>query len=351
MKRGLKKISYISISVAVAVIFIYSALPYYCITSLKFPGWNIYWDYGTVQRNMGITFIGLSGFGALSTLKKKNTVEDVVINIGLPLAVLLFLKVFQYHIFIACAILGFAILCTVFKVIDYAYSDACSRNTGRKRRGMYYIIRRRMTYILLFALTPMALYVGYRESSDVQYRVDHKSIIAENEIAEDRNITFNLVSESAWDSLTVESRFSQLENYIAYLCQELNVGGVTIYTVKELTDGTLAYYTHEENAIYLNVVHLSKCSMREALHICAHEMHHKYANELIEILDILEESEISTELEYWDEILALKEAKENYYTDSLTMEGYTSNLLEVRAEQFAHEQIEKLEELNYFSKE
>lgn len=91
-KRKITLGGYFLLSIGVSVLIIHTALPYYCLTSIAFPGWNIYWFYADVQKRMFILFPMMSFLGALSTIKKR----------------VKFLKVLQYHAVLAIGTMLFA---------------------------------------------------------------------------------------------------------------------------------------------------------------------------------------------------------------------------------------------------
>lgn len=154
-KRILAKSSYILVSVGIAFIIVFTALPYYCLTSIAFPGWNIYWGYNEVQRNMMILFPVLSFIGAVTTIKKKNYIEDIFLNVAFPLIILLILKVMQYHFFITIVAIIITGVFAISKAIDFMCSEQYPTGKFKRLRMIYFICRKRMIYLLLFTMEPM----------------------------------------------------------------------------------------------------------------------------------------------------------------------------------------------------
>ena len=107
-KRKITLGGYFLLSIGVSALIIHTALPYYCLTSIAFLGWNIYWSYAYVQKRMFILFPMMSFLGALSTIKKRVNFEDVFLNVSAPVILLLFLKVLQYHAVLAIGTMLFA---------------------------------------------------------------------------------------------------------------------------------------------------------------------------------------------------------------------------------------------------
>lgn len=340
-KRTMTKGSYIVCSVGLAVVIIFTALPYYCMTSITFPGWNIYWSYAEVQKKMYVLFAGLALLGAVTTLKKRNSFQDVFINVAAPLNVLLVLKTLQYHPLITCGVLAAAAVFTLFKVGAckgiWRY-DWCFK----KIRLIYYVCRRQSVYFLLFAFAPLAVWVNYQEyaRADEVLTCFKAEMEDETEIGETKDLS--LVNDEEWEQLTAEERFGEVKKIVSYETDKLGVGSVDLFAVKELTDGRSAYYSHQDRSISVNIIYLNECSLEEAVHIAAHETYHRYQNVLLDSLTTLEEAGIDVEsMAYYEDAIELRKACKNYYLDSLSFDSYSSNLMEVQAEIYAKEEIKE----------
>lgn len=345
-KKILSKSSYLLLSVATALLLIFTALPYYCLTSIAFPGWNIYWGYEEIQRNMMVLFPTLSFVGAVTTLKKKNSVEDLFLNISAPLVVLIFLKVLQYHFVYSINALVIACVFAIYKVIDFVYSEYFPENVLKRIRMIYYICRKRIIYFLLFSLAPMAVYVNYQENTEGG-RIFFEATAEEND--KNANLeTPDLVSAKQWDMLVVENRLQKMKEFADYECNKLGINPVEVFGIKQITDGTLAFYSHQEESVYFNIIYLNECSLEEALHVTSHEIYHRYEHAIIDTLIALEEAGIPyEELEYYEEAKELKSASDNYYLDSLSYSSYSQNILEIKAEEFAKNEVKFLREAGY----
>lgn len=339
-KRTIKRGSYIVSSVGLAVLIIFTALPYYCLTSIAFPGWNIYWSYGEVQKKMFFLFPGLALLGAVTTLKKRNSFQDVLINVAAPLNILLILKTLQYYPVITFGVLIAAVAFTVCKVKTsrgiWRY-DWCFK----KIRMIYYVCRKQIVYFLLFVFAPLAVWTGYQEYMEADEVLTYfKTEKEEMKIGEAAEL--HLVTEEEWEKLTSEERFEEVKKIIAYETEKLGVGSVDLFAVKELTDGIAAYYSHENRSISVNIIYLSKCSLEEAAHTAVHEAYHRYQNLLLDSLEAIEEAGIDVEsMAYYEEAVELKKACGNYYLDSLSFDSYSANLMEVQAEIYADEELKE----------
>lgn len=350
VKKTFTKTTYVALSVGIASLIIFTALPYYLLSSISYPGWNIFWGYEYVQQKMLWLFPGLAFAGAITTLKKRNTVEDVFFNIAFPLIILLVLKVVQYHPALTIGAVSGAVIFSIMSINDIR-TDERTKEMGRfkKMRLGYYAARKCIVYILLFALAPMAVWVGFHEDRDSDSYLTYYSLWAESddEIDEEEN-QLDIVSAKAWDNLSVESRFSEVSKLTTYFMQDLGVGGVNIYAVKELTDGTLAYYSDDEQTISFNVIYLAECSLEEAIHVTAHECYHHYEREIIRSVETLQEAGFDCEnMDVFEEAVALKKADDYYYLDSLSYDTYSENLLEKGSEEYAEKMVGKLREQGY----
>lgn len=348
-KRTMKRGSYVVSSVGLAVLIIFTALPYYCLTSIALPGWNIYWSYGEVQEKMFFLFPGLAFLGAVTTLKKRNSFQDVLINVAAPLNVLLILKALQYYPVITFEVLIAATAFTVYKVKTsrgiWRY-DWCFK----KIRLIYYVCRKQLVYFLLFVFAPLAVWIGYQEyarSDEVltQFQAEKE------EMKMEETSELHLVTEEEWETLTAEERFGEVKKIVAYETDKLGVGSVDLFAVKELIDGRAAYYSHEDHAISVNIIYLNQCSLEEAAHVAAHEAYHGYQNRILDSLKALEEAGIDVEsLAYYEEAIELKKAFGNYYLDSLSFDSYSANLMEVQAEIYADEELKEFRDTGVISK-
>ena len=345
-KRKITLGGYFLLSIGVSVLIIHTALPYYCLTSIAFPGWNIYWSYADVQKRMFILFPMMSFLGALSTIKKRVNFEDVFLNVSAPVIWLLFLKVLQYHAVLAIGTMLFAGIIFGYVWSRFSFRNKKVLNRSKKVRLIYYGCRRRIIYVLLVTFTPMVIWVNYQESEQSEkYLVAFKSLQSER-ASEQQNIELNIANEEQWKQLNAEERFLEMTKLVDYECNKLHVGSIDVFAIKEITDGRLGYYDSNAEAVYINVAYLNNsCSLPEAVHIIAHECYHRYTDKVIESLTYLEEAGMNYEaLEYYHDAVVLKEAASTYYLDSLEYDTYNENELERQAEQYADTEVELLKE-------
>lgn len=349
-KRIITKGSYILLSVSIAALIICTALPYYLLTSISFPGFSIFWSYEHVQRRMLWLFPVLALFGAITTLKKKVTFEDLFINCIQGLTILLGLKAAQYYMPVVTITIA-ALLVFVSLIIKSVWHNSLYKNTNtfKKIRISYYKSRRVAAYLLLLVFTPLGIMVGFKENGR-QSRLNllYYSLYAEETDSTDiDSLQLNIVTTETWENLSTESRFNELEKAASYFLTERGVNnGTNLYAVKELTDGTLAYYNDRENSISFNVSYLSECTLEEALEVTAHECYHKYEHELIRSIQTLEELGFNCcSMPFYIEAVELEKADNSYGLDSLTWEGYSTNKLETDANKYAAMMLDHLKTL------
>ena len=88
--------------------------------------------------------------------------------------------------------------------------------------------------------------------------------------------------------------------------------------------------------------------MEKIVHIAAHECYHRQEYKVIEGIELLQEAGIDCEnIECFAEAVALKQARDNYYMDSLSYESYSENLLEERSEEYADKMVKDLKAKGY----
>lgn len=349
-KRVITKWSYLGLSVGIATLIIFTALPYYLLTSISFPGWNIYWSYEYVQQRMLRLFPGMALLGAVTTLrKKKYTLEDIFLNVAAPLIVLLTLKVAQYHLMFVVVLLSITAVAVITKCTMIWLDDRFEKMKVWKKIRICYYRSRRFLYILLIVLAPMAVFTAFHESRDrSEYLTLFSSSVEVDAEEEQADLVWNIVDEEAWDDLTTEARFNEIQKLTGYFLQDLGVPGVNIYAVKELTDETLAYYNEADESIRVNAIYLSKCSLRDAAFLLAHECEHRQQYQIIKGVEMLKEAGINyEEFKCFSEAVDLYKAFTNYGADSLSYDTYSKNLLEIRSNEYADEMVKRLQEYGY----
>lgn len=338
----MKKSTYALLSIGVAMLLIVTAPPYYLTSSVCFPGWNVYWDYATAQKNMTIAFAVVSTLGVLTTLQKRVSLEDVLLNVMAPFVVLMVIKIFQFQILFVLTAVGFAVTMSVVKVIRFVHSKKYPKGSWKGVRLAYYVIRKRLICSLFFLLLPMSVFVNFYEDSERE-RIIHSASIEEGTV-NDYEEELTLPSETEWEAMTVDERFDTLAYFTRYENGQLGLESKTeVYSIKELTDGRLAYYSSDDDAFYYNVFFLNDTSLEEALHVACHESHYRYAQVIIDSMLLLDESEIEYgTIACFEEAIKYKDAARDYYFDSLEYDSYKSNYIEEQAELYAKEEMKRL---------
>ena len=345
-KKYLGNRSYFIWSVVLASVFIFSALPYYTITTTAFL--SIYWNYGETQLRMYVIFIVMSSLGAISTFHKRKSFIDVLINLIHPLNVLLSFKIartFTALFFVYELIL----LILIFKK-SYTFSSHNLRMpSGRDRLKLtYYDFRKRSAVSLILILAPLAV-IALKVESISNSSIRNSILLSREAAGEANNETESLipVDKKEWDAYSVEERFEKVCSDTRYFLRKLGIQDsvdLTISAVDELTDGLYGYYDANTNTISFNVFLLSSADYETVLKTAAHEAFHVHDYMLVQDLDKMEECDINSELSYFGEAKEIKKAVEKYTVDqSLDYESYYENLLEKRAREYSEKIIEELQ--------
>lgn len=337
----MKKSLYTILSIYFAVLIIWTALPYYLLTPIIIKKENIYLPYGFVQALMLMLFPGLALLGVLTTLKKKNTFEDVLLNCSQGMLVMLALKAAQYFLWLC---VGSFVLAAVLCIFRCRKACEAARNAklrrSKKRRLCYYTVRRVGAFTLLLTLTPLAVWSNCRESSEK--KEEYLTVYSRDEIR-GRPGMWELVSAEEWEKMDTEERFTEISDVVWWTLDGLGVETTKVRCVKEMQDSVLAYYTDSKNTISFNAVRLAHCDQETAISVAAHECYHAYEHKIIRSLDILERQGVECKnMEFFAYAYELRDASETYELDSQTYEGYAGNLLEVEANAYADRLIEWL---------
>lgn len=349
-KRLVGKMTYIGFSVGLAALLIFTALPYYLLFTLSYGRWGMFFTYAEVQRLMFFLFPCAAFLSALSTVKKKNTILDVFINIIIPLIILLVLKIAQYHLFLVISIITGVLIFAVNGCIDLWFDEKLEGLENKKKyRLCYYKVRKFIALSLMIILCPMAIWCSWNEmyNSDDYLTYYSAFVEAEKELSEEEN-EWEVVDEETWNNLSVESRFAEVEKMTTYFLQDLGVDGVHLYAVKELTDNRLGYYSDYNDSMCINITYVANATLPEVIRVVAHECSHRQQHVIIKGITALQEMGIACEkIESFSEGLALKEAEENYGRDSLDYDSYKENLLEKTSNQYAEKMVEMLQSKGY----
>lgn len=349
-RKILGKMTYIGFSVGLAALFVFTALPYYLLSTLSYGRWGMFFTYAEVQRLMFFLFPCVAFVSAVSTIKKKNTTLDVFINIAIPLIALLVLKIAQYHLFLVILIITVVLIFAVNGCIDVWFDEKLEGIENKKKyRLCYYKARKFAVLSLMIVLCPIAIWCNWNEVHDSDEYLTYYSTYAESEkeLSKEEN-KWEVVDEDTWNNLSVESRFKEIEKMTTYFLQDLGVDGISVYGVKELTDNRLGYYSDYNELMCINITYVANASLTEVVSVVAHECSHRQQHVIIKGITTIQDMGIKCEnIECFAEAIALKEAEENYGRDSLNYDSYKENLLEKTSNQYADEMIQMLQSKGY----
>ena len=342
--------TYIGFSVGLAALLIFTAPPYYLLSTLSYGRWGMFFTYAEVQRLTFFLFPCAAFLSALSTVKKKNTILDVFINIAIPLIMLLALKIAQYHLGLVISIVTGVLILAVNGCIDLWFDEKLEGLEKKKKyRLCYYRVRKFVSLSLLIILCPVTIWCSWNEVYDSDDYLTYYSSFAESEkeVPKEEN-KWEVVDEETWNNLSVESRFKEIEKMTTFFLQDLGVEGITVYGVKELTDNRLGFYSDYSESMSINITYVANSNLTEVVRVVAHECSHRQQHVIIKGITALQDMGIDCEnIECFSEGLALKEAEENYGRDSLDYDSYKENLLEKTSNQYAEKMVETLRSKGY----
>ena len=348
-KRLVGKMTYIGFSTGLAALFIFTALPGYLITTLSYGRWGMFYTYADVQKMMFFLFPVVAFISALSTIKKKNTILDIFINITIPLIVVLVMKIAQSHLFLVVSIVVGILLFAVNCCIDLWFDEKLEGMENKKKyRFCYYRARKFITLSLLILLCPVAIWCSWNEVYESDDYLTYYSSFAESDKELSEENKWDIVDEQTWNNLSVESRFKEVEKMVTYFLQDLGVDGITVYAVKELSDNRLGSYSDYNESMSINITYMANASLTEVIKVVAHECSHRQQHVIIKGIETLQDMGIKCEnIECFSEAMALKEAEENYGRDSLDYDSYKENLLEKTSNQYAEQMVAMLQSKGY----
>lgn len=343
LKAKLNTLTYLCLTAGVAVAFVLTAIPqeYLCKT-VYIPGVEIFVGSGDMKRYFLIMFPIISIVGALTTLRKKKTIEDVFINLAWPLSFLLLVQLLETYT-IACLVVMLVVALLGIAKIKKTMRTACL-HIEQKFRYTYYRCRK-LVYIMLLLLSPLAIYNQQKWEKREQELMRFYEGCVENVNEKGNEEELHLISQEEWNELEIQGRIDQMAILAKYYCKELGTEEIPVYA-GVLEYGTRGLYTSGENpAIYISMSVLEDYGIDKAAECLLHEVHHHYQHAVIDTLLELKKANVNFwELKYYQDAIGLAAAKSNYGKDSLSMDTYLENEMEVQSRTYAEEQVELLRE-------
>lgn len=343
----MKNLKYLILSVLAAMILMFTILPYYCISSITIPGTDIYFSYDEVYRFFCVFFPICAFLGAVTTLRKKKTPEDVLINVTFPLLVLLYLRVYKEFLII-CILLLFMVIAFILWNIYDAMTINRRWDSGKKWRYAYYHIRKDVTMVLFAVTIPLALAITIKENT-INFRIhtffrNYTATTSEELLP--AKIHYQLSDEDTWKKMdSLEEKVWQLQCVADDCLGELGVTSVPVKAVTTLEPTVQGSYSEIDKMIYINKEFLEKATLQKTIHVIAHECHHRYQHAIIQSLMILEDADFPYEkLGYYQEAMALLKGAKEYKEDQENYFDYLKNEMEVQAEAYARSKLEAFAE-------
>lgn len=337
-KGSINNTDYVLISIGLSFFIVLTCLPFRCIQQ-NFEIHNIIIKQSTIN-NFSMYFLPIMSFvGALTTLqiKRKNMLE-VFTNIAIPILLIFMFYLFSLYPKVIYVLFLILICLLGDMIIEIVYNDFYP---FRKRLQFgYYQLRRRILYILIVIIGPLMMYTYYTGSDNKYERFYEEYVETIDREAEN---DLDVPDDDVWIHLDLIKRMDWLKELAEYECYKLGINGITISAVTGMEEGLLGLYQQEVDTIFLDKEYIESGSIRGCAHILIHEVCHAYTDRIINVLEVLDKSEIQYKrMPYFEQAVKWVIADRNYEEDLTSYETYASNYLEVTAEHYAQEEIRRL---------
>ena len=167
------------------------------------------------------------------------------------------------------------------------------------------------------------------------------NVVDEEETLIEIEFCYEISDEEEWKrNVTLEEKVWQLQCVADDCLEELGVTSVPVKVVTALEPAVLGSYSEIDKIIYVNKEFLENSTIQKAVHVIAHECHHRYQHAIIQSLMILEEADFPYEkLGYYQDAVKLLEGAKNYAEDRNDYYTYLHNEMEIQAEAYAEETV------------
>lgn len=337
--KTINKTYYILLTFALSVFLAFTSLPYFTFTSIVYPSLDIYMNYSEVQKIMLWFFPITALIMAITTLNKRKTMEDVFINAGVPMGLLLYMRVSQFFPKVAIVLIVIALI--TFRIKAYPmYKKWSFLDKGFAFDHAYYEFRRWVVVLFLIVLSPMVVFANQQQIE----RQESIQLITDDLFKDELIISeFVLYPDTTIENMEEVEILNYLYDFIMHQSRTLGVDSPSLNLVQNTANDQLASYSPEEDEITVDICFVHNKPIKEVLFAISHEVYHKAQYLTLEFMAELEENKINFEgLLYTEELSQLKEAFLQYNINLSNYEDYNKNKLEVDANKFAEEQISKL---------
>lgn len=148
--------------------------------------------------------------------------------------------------------------------------------------------------------------------------------------------TVLLLQEDAWHNLDTAARLQVMKTIADIEANYLGIEPLAVCT-DTLDADIMGHYTDADNAITLNLRHLSTADARTMLSTLCHECYHAYQYRLVALYDRMDEE--AKELLLFQEASYYKDEFTNYIDGTQDLEGYSRQWCERDSESYAEKAV------------
>ena len=342
----MSKVRYIILSVGMAGVILFSTIGYRVIAPEIIPSLGWFIPLSKMRRLLYLLpFVALLGAG--TTLKKRRkSGSDVVINACFPILILLTLRTGNHSLPL---MLGVVVTTICYSLISLkGFRERLRRlDVPKRMRGQYFYLRERMFWCLVFLLFPIVWWMAYAEGFNRNQAIIIHQIRTNDVGLEVRYPDLSLPTPVEWKELSIEERLVAMRHLADVLAVELGVPPVNSVNAyyEMVREHRIGFYSPNTSSIYLCIVYLSESSLMCAVHLLSHELFHHKQSILLSSLYYLRNSRSGfdySQMYFFESLLRKEEAYWNYSTDLQCYYSYRSNYLEVTANEYAYQVVERL---------
>lgn len=230
--------------------------------------------------------------GIIINFKNNRSFFSVIINVLLPYEVYAVISYWHYFGSWIKAILLASLLLSLVFFGGVVFRKLKSKNTGAiiKRRVKYALAGVRIITALCLSMFIIPLSVSSFMGKDL-YNASNGDTIVLNETDEwtiENNIdTVMKIKPDVWETLELNERLEVLSVLKNIEMRYLGINHEIYLSADNLNETTLGYYLHNEHKIVINIAHLKNSPVSEVVHTLAHECHHAYSQQQVEVYKII----------------------------------------------------------------
>lgn len=282
--------------------------------------------------------------GTIITFAKRRNYLSLVINILFPLEIYALVSYWSFFNTWAKATVAIS-----GAIAFLFFAMVMLQKISPKRKNKAEILKKRFIQALLGARTigvvclcAFIIPLGVNAFAGVDlYQTDDGDTIVLNE-AEEWTIANNIdtvmkIKPDIWKTLSIDERLETLSVIKNIEMRYLGINHEIHLSADNLEENTLGCYVPNERKIIIDVSHLKSSPVNEVVHTLAHECHHAYSRQQVEVYKIIPEEYKNMLMFYNAKIYAEEYANyddgDNYYT-------YAAQHCERHADIYADDAVE-----------